>query len=72
MSRVLFRASKSHIINKNNSTEFSFKALSSEFRFHTNSGLSLPSFEQPSPVKQEKAISELLDVISLISFLVIA
>ena len=40
MSCVLFRASESHIINKKNLNEFSFKALSSEFRFHTNPGLS--------------------------------
>ena len=38
--RVLFRASNDHILDKKNSTEFSFKAIRSEIRFHTNPGLS--------------------------------
>ena len=40
ISCVLIRASNSHILDKKNSTEFSFKAIISEIRFHTNPGLS--------------------------------
>ena len=35
-----------HIPDKKNTTEFSFKAFRSEIRFHTNPGLSWPSFAQ--------------------------
>ena len=49
VSCVLYRASNNHILDKKNSTEFSFKAIRSEIRFHTNPGLSQPSFEQPGP-----------------------
>ena len=38
--RVLYRASNNHILDKKNSTEFSFKTVKSEIRFHTNPGLS--------------------------------
>ena len=38
--RVLYRASNNHIIDKKNSTEFSFKTVRSEIRFHANPGLS--------------------------------
>ena len=37
---VFFKASNSHALDKNNSTEFSFKALRSEIGFYTNPGLS--------------------------------
>ena len=40
VSRVLYRASNNHILDKKNSIEFSFKAIRSEIRFHTNPGLS--------------------------------
>ena len=40
VSRVLYRASNNHILDKKNSTEFSFKAIRSEIRIHTNPGLS--------------------------------
>ena len=40
MPCVLFRASKSHVIDKKNSAEFYFKAIRSEIRFHTSPGLS--------------------------------
>ena len=38
--RVLYRASNNHILDKKNSTEFSFETVKSEIRFHTNPGLS--------------------------------
>ena len=44
-----FGASYHQIVDKKNSTEFSLKASRAEIRFHTNPGLSKPSFERPSP-----------------------
>ena len=49
MSCVLFRASKSHIIDKNNSTEFSFKALRSEI-FTLTLGYPNPALNNPAVV----------------------
>ena len=46
---TLYGASNHQIVDKKNSTEFSLKASRAEIRFHTNLGLSKPSFEQPSP-----------------------
>ena len=46
---TLYGASNHQIVDKKNSTEFSLKASRAEIRFHTNPGLSKPSFEQPSP-----------------------
>ena len=46
---ILFRASSNHIIEEKNNMEFFNKAFKSEITFHTNPGLSWPSFEQPSP-----------------------
>ena len=40
ISCLIFRASNNHILDKKNSTEFSFKAIRSEIRFHTNPELS--------------------------------
>ena len=40
ISSVPFRASSSRILDKKNSSEFFFKAIRSEIRFHTNPGLS--------------------------------
>ena len=36
---LLFRASNYQIVDKNNCIEFCFKTISSEIRFHINSGL---------------------------------
>ena len=47
---TLYGASNHQTVDKKNSTEFSLKASRAEIRFHTNPGLSKPSFEQPSPV----------------------
>ena len=46
---TLYGASNHQTVEKKNSTEFSLKASRAEIRFHTNPGLSKPSFEQPSP-----------------------
>ena len=46
---TLYGASNHQIVDKKNSTEFSIKASRAEIRFHTNPGLSKPSFEKPSP-----------------------
>ena len=46
---TLYGASNHQTVDKKNSTEFSLKASRAEIRFHTNPGLSKPSFEQPSP-----------------------
>ena len=46
---TLYGASNHQIVDKKNYTEFSLKASRAEIRFHTNPGLSKPSFEQPSP-----------------------
>ena len=46
---ILFRASPTQIVGKISLTEFSFKAFRSEIKFHTNPGLSHPSFNQPNP-----------------------
>ena len=40
ISCLIFRASNNNILDKKNSTEFSFKAIRSEIRFHTNPELS--------------------------------
>ena len=50
---ILFKSPNNYILDKNNPTEFSFEAIKSEIRFHTNPGLSLPSFEHPCPVHQK-------------------
>ena len=49
MISYIFRVSKHQIVGKENSTEFGFYALISEFKFRTNPGLSQPTFEQPDP-----------------------
>ena len=46
---TLYGASNHQIVDKKNYTEFSLKASRAEIRFHTNPGLSKPSFEQPNP-----------------------
>ena len=46
---TLYGASNHQIVDKKNSTEFSLKASRAEIQFHTNPGLSKPSFKQPSP-----------------------
>ena len=46
---ILFRPSNTQIVGKISLTEFSFKAFRSEIKFHTNPGLSYPSFKQPNP-----------------------
>ena len=45
---ILFRTSSHQIVDKQNCLEFPFKAFRSEIRFHTDPGLSWPSFKQPS------------------------
>ena len=45
----LYGASNHQIVDKKNHTKFSFKTSRTEIQFHTNPGLSKPSFEQPSP-----------------------
>ena len=40
VSGVFYRASNNHILDKKNLTEFSFKVIRSEIRFHTNPGFS--------------------------------
>ena len=45
----LYGASNHQIVDKKNHTEFSFKTSRTEIQFHTNPGLSKPSFEQPNP-----------------------
>ena len=37
---IVFRASSIQIVDKKSETEFPFKAIISEFKFHTNPGLS--------------------------------
>ena len=46
---ILFRTSSHQIVDKQNCLEFPFRAFRSEIRFHTDPGLSWPSFKQPSP-----------------------
>ena len=45
---ILFRTSSHQIVDKQNCLEFPFRAFRSEIRFHTDPGLSWPSFKQPS------------------------
>ena len=53
LSGIIFSSlhgvSNHQIVDKKNHIEFSFKTSRTEIQFHTNPGLSKPSFEQPNP-----------------------
>ena len=66
---TLYGASNHQIVDKKNSTEFSLKASRAEIRFHTNPGLSKPSFEQLSPDLHTCRILIFINWIVILKFL---